>query len=304
MGIPSVVGLDIGGTNCRIGIVDINNKLYDPQICLTADLQKEGRILDALGHFIIEYIRNKKADFDIQAISMGFPSTIDKERKTLLSTPNINGLNNIPIVSIYEEMFNLPVFINRDVNILMYHDISYLKIPRESITLGFYIGTGFGNAIYMNGKILLGKHGVAGELGHIPMIGQKKSCTCGNEACVEAYASGRYLEELCQLKFKETNIKNVYIEHSDKDELKQQVEYMSIPIATEVNIFDPDYIVLGGGLLQMNGFPKDMLEMYIYKHVRKPYPAEDLTIMYALSEQENGIIGAGLYAFSMLKETV
>jgi allose kinase len=243
-------------------------------------------------------------EFEIRAISMGFPSTISSDRSTLLSTPNIEGLDNIPIVTVCEKVFHIPVFINRDVNMLLYHDINYFNIPRDEIILGFYIGTGLGNAIYINNEILLGKNGVAGELGHIPILGSKKKCSCGNEGCIEAIAAGRYLEELCQTKFEGTSIKDIYIKHGESEEIREQVEYLSIPIATEINIFDPHYIILGGGILQMEGFPMELLKEYIIKHSRKPYPAEGLTILYALTGQENGIIGAGIYGFRMLEESV
>lgn len=297
MKIQSIVGLDIGGTNCRIGLVDRDYNLYHSEICYTAELQKDGNFLEMLEVFTEAYIEKHKADFDILAISLGFPSTIDKDRKVVLSTPNIVGLNNVPIVSMFEKTFEMPIFINRDVNMLMYHDLNLFNIPEDALTLGFYMGTGFGNAIYINKEILLGKNGVAGELGHIPMMGVKRQCGCGNESCAESVAGGRYLEELCLMKFPETSISDIYLKHKDEPEVIEHIEYMAIPIATEVNIFDPDYVILGGGIIQMEGFPTDRLEEFIQKHTRKPYPALGLKILYTLSEQENGIIGAGIYGF-------
>jgi allose kinase len=302
MRIQCVVGLDIGGTNCRIGFVDREYNLYHPQICYTADLQNSGDFIKELEIYTASYIDMYKDKFDAVAISMGFPSTIDKERRVILSTPNIPGLDQVPIVSIYEKAFQVPVFINRDVNMQLLHDLNYFKISKDAITLGFYMGTGLGNAIYINNEILLGKNGVAGELGHIPMLGKKKRCSCGNEACIEALAGGRYLEELCQTKFEGTSINEIYVKHGNSPELMEQIEYMAIPIATEVNIFDPDYIILGGGILQMEGFPRERFEENILKHTRKPFPSEGLQILYALMEQENGIIGAGIYGYDMLKD--
>lgn len=301
--IQCIVGLDIGGTNCRIGLVDRSNNLYHPQILNTAELQVNDCFLEGLQSFTKDYINQYQKDFDILAISMGFPSTISSDRKVVISTPNIDGLDNVPIVSLFEDVFDIPVFINRDVNMLLFHDIQYFHLPKNQITLGFYIGTGLGNAIYINGEILLGKNGVAGELGHIPILGNKKRCACGNEGCIEAIAAGRYLEELCQTRFAGTPIKDVYLRHLDTPQIREQVEYLSIPIATEINIFDPHYIILGGGILHMEGFPKEMLEEFIRKHTRKPYPAEGLSILYSLSEQENGIIGAGIYGFHMLSSS-
>jgi allose kinase len=298
--IKCVVGLDIGGTYCRIGLVDAEDNLYNPKVISTSELQKGDNFAEELKTFTALFIEANRKEFDIQAISIGFPSAIDKDRKVILSTPNIKGLDSVPIVSIYEKEFKIPVYINRDVNILMYYDLKYFKIPKDNIVLGFYIGTGLGNAIYINNAILLGKNGVAGELGHIPVLGNKKGCACGNESCIEAIAAGRYLEELCQERFPGTDIKDIYIKHPDDVEILKQIEYMALPIATEINIFDPHYIIIGGGIPRMEGFPADKLEYYIHKHTRKPYPAEGLNILYAKCEQENGIIGAGIYGFYML----
>lgn len=300
MGIECVVGLDIGGTHCRIGLVDHESKLYHPYIGKTKELVNNHDFISGLIDFIKGYIESHQKDFEIQAVSMGFPSTIDQDRRVLLSTPNIEGLNNVPIVDLCEEQLQLPVYINRDVNMLMYYDLEQLKIPKGDLALGFYIGTGLGNAIYIHDEILLGKHGVAGELGHIPVIGNNKLCSCGNEGCIEAITAGRYLEELCRTRFQGTDIKDIYVKHGDAPEIKEQIEHLSIPIATEINILDPHHIILGGGILQMEGFPKRLLEECIIKHTRKPYPANGLHILYALDEQENGIIGAGIYGHHML----
>ena len=263
MKIQCIVGIDIGGTNCRIGLTDREYNLYHPEICYTAELQADGDFLERLESFTSSYIELYQSDYDIMAISLGFPSTIDKDRKVVLSTPNIAGLNNVPIVTIFENVFHLPIYINRDVNMLMYHDLNYFHIPKDTLALGFYMGTGFGNAIYINNEILLGKNGVAGELGHIPMLGKKRKCACGNEACIESVAGGRYLEELCNVRFPGTPISEIYVKHRNDPEVIEQIEYMAIPIATEINIFDPDYIILGGGIIQMEDFPMKRLEEYI-----------------------------------------
>ena len=85
-------------------------------------------------------------------------------------------------------------------------------------------------------------------------------------------------------------------------ELKNQVEAMAVPVATEINILDPDYVILGGGLLQMRDFPLHLLKENIHKHTRKPYPAENLRFLYSNANQENGVIGAGIYGWKKWKE--
>ena len=74
-----------------------------------------------------------------------------------------------------------------------------------------------------------------------------------------------------------------------------------MPIAAEVNILDPDFVFVGGGLVQMKGFPKDYLKERVIAHTRKPYPAENLNLLFSEAGPENGIIGAAIRGFDLLR---
>ncbi len=301
MRIQCILGMDIGGTNVRAGLVDKENNLYHFRIINTQSIREgvNGKsFVENLSDRMETYIETYESQFEVVGVSVGFPSTIDKSRRVVLSTPNIQGLDNVPIADILEKRLGVPVYVNRDVNMLFYRDLRQFHIDGSCIALGCYIGTGFGNAIYVKGEILLGKNGVAGELGHIPMVGQRGRCGCGNEACIEIRASGRYLESLVAKEFPDVEIGKVFTKYADHPLIEEFIEYLSIPIATEINIFDPDYVVLGGGILQMENFPVDTLEKYIVRHSRKPYPAENLVLLYSEAAQENGVVGAGIYGFA------
>ena len=154
----------------------------------------------------------------------------------------------------------------------------------------------------MGGDLLCGRNGVAGELGHIPQLYADVPCGCGNTGCIEPIGGGKALEELCAVRFQDTKIKEIYARHRNMPELKKQVEAMAVPVATEINILDPDYVIVGGGLLQMRDFPLHLLKENIHKHTRKPYPAENLRFLYSNANQENGVIGAGIYGWKKWKE--
>ena len=296
-----ILGMDIGGTNVRAGLVDRENHLYHFRIINTQSMRDgvNGKsFVENLTDRIEAYIRTHGDRFDVVGISAGFPSTIDKSRRVVPSTPNIEGLNDVPIADILEKRLGIPAYVNRDVNMLFYRDLHQFHIDNCCIALGCYIGTGFGNAVYVRGEILQGKNGAAGELGHIPIAGLKTRCGCGNESCAETIASGRYLEALAAEKFPDVPIGKVFTKYADHPLIQEFIEYLSLPVAAEINIFDPDYIVLGGGILQMEHFPVDALEKYIVRHSRKPYPAENLTLLYSEAAQENGVLGAGIYGFA------
>lgn len=298
-----ILGIDIGGTNVRIGMVKEDGSLEHFEMHRSSELLLD-EPLKKLGKFIKLYIKQNAINKYILGIVIGFPSTIDKSRKTVLSTPNINGLNDLNVVDYLEQLLGIRVMIDRDVNLNLQYDIFTNHFEEKSTVLGFYIGTGLGNAIQINGHILIGKNGSAGELGHIPVINDHRLCGCGNSGCIENYASGKYLQEINAHYFSKTNLEDMFVKHCESERIQQYIEYLSIPIATEINIFDPDYVILGGGVLQMKNFPFSMLEQFIYKHSRKPYPANTLKYYYSRSNQENGVIGAGIHGFRYLKEDV
>lgn len=296
-----VLGIDVGGTNIRAGLVDSEYQLSVFVIESVEQIIQENKTVENLILFIKRFIEEQAKNKNIIAISIGFPSTIDKDRKKILSTPNIAGLDNIDIVDEIEKSLNIKVYINKDVNMLMMHDMYRENVPDKGLTTGFYLGTGLGNAIAFNGHLLIGKNGAAAELGHIPSRGHSDPCGCGNNGCVETFASGKYLRKLCDDNFKDTFIGDIFKNHKDDPIIKNFIRDLAIPIATEINILDPDYIIIGGGVVQMEGFPQELLEEAIHEFARKPYPDQNLKFLYSNSGQKNGVIGAGIYALKEIQ---
>ena len=295
---PLVFGMDIGGTHMRSGFVDEARQLSHFDIARSEMIRGEQAV-----QRLAEYIRNRIAEAEINpvAIAIGFPSALDKARKRLLSTPNIEGLNGVDMVDELEALLQRPVYIERDVNLLFLHDCCAHQLQGDVI-IGCYVGTGFGNVVSIRGEILTGKNGVAAELGHIPLLGMQERCPCGNIGCAEMYAAGKGLEEIRKKAFPDTPIEQLWVLHANTAELDGFLECLSIPVATEINILDPDAVILGGGVFYMTGFPRKRFEEALLRHVRKPYPADNLYLLYSEEKQENGVIGAGILAFARMKK--
>ena len=227
---------------------------------------------------------------------------MDKARRVVVQAPNVPGLDNCPIAEMLEKALNLPVFLEKDVNLLLTYDLQSLALPEEGLIIGIYFGTGIGNAISWNGQLLVGKNGVAGELGHIPQLGSGDICGCGNVGCMEPIGGGRRLSQLCRSVFRNIDVAELYARYADTPEVLAQVDAMAATVATEVNILDPDYVIIGGGLPQMKGFPMETFLRQIRVHTRKPMPLEGLQIRFARPNQNNGIIGAGIYGWKKLRQ--
>ncbi len=255
-----------------------------------------GNAAQRLAEEIKEHIDENGFSGQISAVAVGLPSLIDKGRSTVLSSPNLKGFDNLPLKEALEKSLGLPVFIERDVNFLLFNDMERLGITSESTVLGFYVGTGFGNSIFMNGSFFTGSNGAAGELGHIPILGSEEKCTCGNTGCIETVCSGKALEELAEKHFPDTDIKKVFKEHGDEPILKAFVRNLAVPIATEINILDPDVCIIGGGVIDMECFPKEELFDAVHFYSRKPYPEKNLRLLFTRHDQKSGVFGSGIFA--------
>lgn len=203
-----ILSVDVGGTNLRLGLVrpDMSVEAFD--IVRSAPVLETDAPLDALITIIQRFLYRHAGTTDgtgertLGAVAVGFPSTVDVTRRVVLSTANIAALQNLPVVTVLESAFGVPVVIDRDVNFLLRHDIHDLGLTGLPV-VACYLGTGLGNAIAIRGEILVGAHGVAGELGHIPVRGLQKTCGCGNTGCVETIASGIRLTEIANEHFGE-----------------------------------------------------------------------------------------------------
>ncbi len=297
-----IICLDIGGTNVRIGLVDREYRLMGTQFILTEELSANG-FVPGLVETLKAYRQETEKQYTVAAVSLGVPATVDKARRVVLQAPNVPGMDNCPIAAMLEQALKLPVYLEKDVNLLLTYDLRDLALPENGLIIGIYFGTGIGNAICWHGQLLAGKNGVAGELGHIPQLDSHVVCGCGNIGCMEPISGGRRLSQLCQTVFHDENVAELYASHADAPEVLSQVDAMAAIVATEVNILDPDYVIIGGGLPRMKGFPTETLLRQIRVHTRKPMPLENLEIRFSRPNQDNGIIGAGIYGWKELQKS-
>jgi allose kinase len=295
-----VLGMDIGGTHLRLGRVTRDGELDNFIIKSINGIKQSSDPIGGLKETITDYLQT--CEGKLLAISIGFPAIISRDKKIILSSPNIPAFNDLNVADPLQNEFQVPIFMDNDVNFLLLKEIVDRQLPNSGVVVGFYIGTGFGNSIYIDGKFLDGKNGVAAELGHIPVLAKDEICACGNPGCIEIYASGIRLQAIKKEHFPGCEIQDIFVHHKSSDIIQKYLNALAIPIATEINILDPDNIIIGGGVVNMDSFPKEDLETYIYLHARKPYPADNLTISYANANQTLGVVGAAYHALRKINE--
>lgn len=289
-----VVGMDIGGTFTRFGLVDKDGNISEVKKVPTNEL------LDDLNTAVKNYVFSVKDAYSLVAIAMGFPGIVDPITLEVISVPNQRKLEGKDYLNRLSQELKLPIYVQKDTAFLFTHDIHGLHLENVPSVLGFYLGTGFGNAIQIDHRIITGDYGSAGEIGHIPMHQAHDVCGCGSVGCVETLTSGVKLKRIHEQHFADTPFEQLFTLHSENPLVKEFIHNFAMAIAIEINLLDVTQIIVGGGVVNMVDFPRTSLEQEIKGFLRNDVARATFNVSYATSAVENGIIGAGIYAFSKL----
>lgn len=289
-----VIGIDIGGTNLRVGAVTSAFRLLDCQKVSSREMLNTPDPAAVLLQLVQNYMSDHPA-MSCAGICIGIPGTVSQDKRRIFSCPNVPSLSGIDIVTPLEQALGIPAAAEHDVILLLANDMLKQKLRQFNTIIGLYIGTGLGNALYINEKFLTGKNGVSGELGHIPVAGSTRPCPCGSTGCMELYCAGKRLEEIKDQYFPEIDFASIFSRFDPAGPLGEYMEYMAMAAATEINILDPDCILISGGVSNMPDFPYEYLQKRIYHYTRKPYPADNLLFVRGESHPFSGVSGAGIY---------
>lgn len=293
---PYMLGIDIGGTHIRMGAVDEGGAVLRHQIESSRTYLCRAKPADALVRAIASFAADTPGA--LRGVCIGFPGTVSKDKSTVLSCPNLPAFDGVNIRDALQPALNVPVTVEHEVLLLMTNDLRAYQLQQEACVMAVYLGTGIGNAMYIHGRLLEGKNGTSGELGHIPVPDSQIQCPCGNIGCIEPSASGKRLEAIREVLYPQSpDFEAMFAVAGNSSEISRYLDHVACAIATEINILDPDCILLGGGVLSIANFPYDALLTLIRLHTRKPYPAETLRFIRLAVDPLQGMRGAGLYAW-------
>ncbi len=288
------LGVDMGATHTRLCVLDQGKTIIELTKIKTEKITSQGLINGLIG--FIDGVLEEHNLFVHRAV-IGLPATISKDRKKVLSTPNlkVDKADFDKLTIALTEQYNCPIELERDVNLQLAYDTYHLNIADKSV-LGFYLGSGFGFAIWLNNDTYVGAHGVAGELGHIPYGDANVTCGCGNSGCLESAVSGVRLKSEYDRQNADYAIEDFFSQEVNNNFIEQFIDSAAKAMAAAINLFDPDIILLGGGVMDMTGFPHSALRKKLDTHIRKPLPFDEITCLKATSSSFNGATGAALQA--------
>ncbi|MCK9265976.1 ROK family protein [bacterium] len=309
-----VVGIDLGGTFIEAGLTNEEGQILKKKSFPT--LAHQGRDV------VIEQI-SKAIDFSLQGtnnivkgIGIGTPGVVDN-RGYVFDSPNLPGWENLPLKDIFQEKYSLPVVVENDVNTIALGEFLFGAGKGSNIMICATLGTGVGGGIVYKGKIVRGKKYSAVELGHITIDHNGPQCKCGNYGCIERFVGKEYIIERAVKAIKEKKETIIY-SLADKNlenitpKLIKEAFAKGDKVAEEilldvglclgafftslVNIFNPEIIVIGGGIAQDAEIIFETIRDTIKKRAMKKL-AENVKVVPAGLGSETGIISAGALLF-------
>jgi glucokinase-like ROK family protein len=309
-----VAGVDIGATSIDLGIADFSGKFLarysEPALVQDGPIKVLGRACSMLEKMLRE---NGLSPEKLNGIGIGVPGPVDFSAGTLVSPPIMPGWDCYPIIQTVQQWFpSANVVVDNDVNVMALGEIHQGAGKGVDNLVFVKIGTGIGAGIICEGNLYRGLSGCAGDIGHISVNKSGPLCHCGNRGCLEAYAGGPAIAEraLTEAQAGRSPILLRYFEKNgnvlrteDVGDAAREGDALAIEVIREsgqfigdvlaglVNFFNPEMIVLGGGVRNLGNLLLSSIRQTVL-HRSTSLATRDLHIVFTETGPDAGVIGA------------
>jgi len=318
-----ILAVDLGGTKIFMAIISGSGEIMVKKQCLTLADEGSQPVINRLFSAIDRLLNVKDMELSqLGGISIAAAGAINSDKGIITLSPNLPGWNNIPLREIVQENYRINTFLINDA------DAAALGEHRFGVGRGvdnlilLTVGTGIGGGIIINGELYSGSNGSAGEIGHMTIDVNGPRCTCGNVGCLEMLASGTAiareaiqrinhgekssLTEIACGKTGDITAEKVGVAARDGDPLALDVisaaaTYLGVGMVNLVNIFNPEMIVVGGGVARMGDLLLEPARRVVQERAF-PISAQAVRIVTAQLGNEAGMYGAASFALNQGRE--
>ena len=308
------IGVDLGGTNIAVGVVDENLKIIGRGKVKTRAPRPAAEIFDDIALAVEMAVKDAGISMDdVSVVGVGTPGSVNKSNGHIEFSNNLE-FDNVPAKAMLEERIGKTVFLDNDANCAALGEaVAGVGNGVENF-VAITLGTGVGSGIIVNGKIVVGVNYCAGEMGHMVISVDGKPCNCGRKGCWEQYSSATAL--IAQTKEAMKNnpdslmwklsggIDNVSgrtafdaMRQGDKtaeEVVDRYVYYLSVGICNVINALQPEIICIGGGISHEGDYLLKPLQKYVDDQRYSMYAAKQTKIVAAQLGNDAGIFGAAL----------
>jgi glucokinase len=311
------VAIDLGGTNAKIALIKDEKEILSKEVFSTKDYQGREVLIKQITESVNSLLKDKKVKkTQVKALGIGVPGPVDFEKGVIYQLTNVKGWRDVPLKRILSGKLKLKVYIDNDVNLIALGEYKHGAGKGTKNMICLTLGTGVGGGLILDGRLYRGSNFTAGEVGHIPVNLQGPKCNCGGRGCLERYVGNYYLVERAKelikgkpnseiLKLAGGRLSKISPEIIDRaskagDKLalgiwQETGRYIGVALAGLVNVFNPERIVIGGGV----ALAGEVLFASIRKTVSlraMEAPARKVKIVPAKLGDEAGLLGASILA--------
>ncbi|MEO9964891.1 MAG: ROK family protein [Reichenbachiella sp.] len=301
-----VLGIDIGGTNTKFGLVDKKGKVSEEGSFPTHAKEKIEIFLAELKKATLPILENKS----IVGVGVGAPN-VNHFDGTIQQAANITWGDNVPLKKLIHDLFDLPVVLTNDANAAALGEMKYGGAQGMKDFVVFTLGTGLGSGFVVNGEIVHGHSGLAGEIGHVSVNPDGRYCGCGRRGCLETYVSATGIKKTVFKMMADYTRPSVLRDVSYNDMTAEMItkaardhDYIAIKafeytgqifgqkLADTVVHTSPEAIFLFGGLVNAGDYLLDPANYYMEKFMFKPFKKSVKLIPSSLMEKNAAVLGA------------
>ena len=251
-----LVGIDLGGTNIRgVRIDSFGRAVAEHRVPVGQDRTPEA---------IVEVVRGVVdrlggANEGVIGVGIGVAAWLDTSTGHIHNAPNL-GWTDVGFAALVRERLGRPAIVVNDLSAVTYGEWKAGAGIESTHLLCVFVGSGLGTGMVIDGALYEGACGLAGELGHIPVVADGHPCGCGRRGCLETYVGGRYLEARLRAETGDASITCTDVEIAYRNgnaearaRWEEAARWLAIGLTTAIQVLNPDTLVLGGGV--MNGCP-------------------------------------------------
>lgn len=309
------VGIDIGGTNSSVGLVDKDGNVLKTQRISTTLYQEVEEFIGALDHLITDILKHGSEEYVLKGIGVGAPNA-NYHRGTIENAPNLPWKGIIPFKDIFQSYRNVPFALTNDANAAAIGEKMFGIAKNFENFVILTLGTGLGSGIILNGELLYGHTGFAGEMGHLIMVPGGRECGCGQQGCLETYVSATGIcrtavellakrkadSPLRKFKIEELSSKHVSdaAEQGDSIALEafdKTAEMLALAIVNTMVFASLEAVVLFGGFARSGDLLMEPLKKWVDKYVLVFFRDTFEIIFSTVTEDHAAILGASALAW-------
>ena len=303
------VGIDIGGTNTKLGLVDSEGQLLRRVNFSTNPLLSFADYQLLLTNALEEVTHDIPKE-DLLGVGMGVPGA-NGITGSIPEAANIPFLTEIPLQSALKELWNLPVFVAKDANAAALGEMLFGSAKGMDHFILLTLGTGLGSGVVINGKIVSGSNGLAAEYGHSVLVKNGRSCNCGQRGCFETYVSATGLKRtaisllananqhsiLRDLSPNQLDAQKIAEASENGDEIakmaiKKTAQWLGLKMVDLVVLTDPEAIILAGGLSKIGDYFLQTVRESLDKKLLPMFKGKVKVVYSGLGSDDAAILGA------------